>query len=64
MVFDIQNLEDNIEISISPLLNKKLDSKTIFNIYHLVIEELIEIVLYLNFGEYENQRAGLSFDIP
>lgn len=64
LVFDIQNLEDNIETSISALLNRKLDSKTMFNIYHLVIEELKKIGLYLNFGEYENQRAGLPFNIP
>ncbi|MBQ9072826.1 MAG: hypothetical protein IJY25_06685 [Bacilli bacterium] len=64
LVFDIQNLEDNKEISISALLNRKLDSKTMFNIYHLVVEKLKEIGLYLNFGEDENQKAGLPFNIP
>lgn len=64
LVFDIQNLEDNVETSISVLLNKKLDSKTMFNIYRLVIEKLKEVGLFLNFGKYENQKAGLPFNIP
>lgn len=64
LVLDIQNLEDDIETSISTLLNRKLDSKTMFNIYNLVIGKLKEIGLYLNFGEYENQRVGLPFNIP
>lgn len=64
IVLDIQNLDDNIETSISALLNRQLDSKTMFNIYHLVIEKLKEVGLYLNFGKYENQRAGLPFNIP
>lgn len=64
LVLDIQNLEDDIETSISTLLNRKLDSKTMFNIYNLVIGKLKEVGLYLNFGEYENQRVGLPFNIP
>lgn len=64
LVLDIQNLEDNMETSISTLLNRKLDSKTMFDIYRLVVEKLQEIGLYLNFGKYENQRAGLPFNIP
>lgn len=64
LVLDIQNLEDNAEVSISTLLNKKLDTKTMFDIYRLVIEKLQELGLYLNFGKYENQIAGLPFNIP
>ena len=64
LILDIQSLEDNVETSISALLNRKLDSKTMFSIYHLVIEKLKEVGLYLNFGAYENQRAGLPFNIP
>ena len=44
LVLDIQNLEDNMKTSISTLLNRKLDSKTMFDIYRLVIEKLQEIV--------------------
>lgn len=64
LVFDIQNLEDNAETSISALLNKKIDSKIMFYIYNLVTQRLQEFGLYLNFGEYENQRAGLPFNVP
>lgn len=35
-----------------------------FEIYRLVILKLQDIGLYLNFGKYENQRAGLPFNIP
>jgi len=35
-----------------------------FQIYDLVVTKLKEIGLYMNFGEYENQRVGLPFNIP
>lgn len=64
LIFKIQNLEDNVETSISALLNRDLDSKTMFSIYDLVVEKLKEVGLYLDFGIYENQRVGLPFNIP
>lgn len=64
IVDDIQKLDDNTEISISSLVNKKIDSKIMFQIYDLVVQKLKDIGLYMNFGEYENQRVGLPFNIP
>lgn len=64
IVDNIQKLDDNTETSISTLANKKIDSKIMFQIYDLVVTKLKEIGLYMNFGEYENQRVGLPFNIP
>lgn len=64
IVDDIQKLDDNTVISISSLVNKKIDSKIMFQIYDLVVQKLKDIGLYMNFGEYENQRVGLPFNIP
>jgi len=64
LVTDIKNIKENSETSISALINRKIDSKTMFNIYELTVKKLNEVGLYLNFGKYENQRVGLPFNVP
>lgn len=65
IVEKIQKLDDNAVVSITTLLDgNKYDSKTIFDIYNITVEKLKEVGLYLDFGQYENQRVGLPFNIP
>lgn len=65
IVLKIKSMEDEHTTSISRLINNdNIDTKTKFKIYKLVIDELKKEKLYLNFGEYENQRVGLPFNIP
>lgn len=64
LVTDIKNIKENSETSISTLINRKIDSKTMFNIYKLTVKKLNEVGIYLNFGKYENQRVGLPFNVP
>ena len=65
VVEKIQKLDDNAVVSITTLLDgNKYDSKTMFDIYNITVEKLKEVGLYLDFGQYENQRVGLPFNIP
>jgi len=65
LVEDIQALDDTTSTSIRILLkDSNYDTKTMFKIYDGVIAELKKVGLYLDFGENENQRAGLPFIIP
>lgn len=65
VVEKIQKLDDNAVVSITTLLyGNKYDSKTMFDIYNITVEKLKEVGLYLDFGQYENQRVGLPFNIP
>lgn len=65
VVEKIQKLDDNAVASITTLLDgNKYDSKTMFDIYDTTVEKLKEVGLYLDFGQYENQRVGLPFNIP
>lgn len=65
IVNEIKMLDDNTTASISSLLKgSNYDSKTMFEIYNITINELKKEGLYLNFGKYENQRVGLPFNIP
>ena len=65
VVSEIEKMEDNATTSISALINNnEIDRKTNFEIYNFVIKKLKDKGLYLNFGQYENQRVGLPFNIP
>lgn len=65
IVEKIQKLDDNEVASIRTLLGgNKYDSKTMFDIYDTTVKKLKEVGLYLDFGQYANQRVGLPFNIP
>lgn len=65
IVEKIQKLDDNEVASITTLLDgNKYDPKTMFDIYDTTVKKLKEVGLYLDFGQYANQRVGLPFNIP
>lgn len=64
VVDSIKKLDDAAETSISALVNEPIDSKRMLQIYNLVVVKLKENGLFMNFGERENQRVGLPFNIP
>lgn len=65
VVKEIESMEDNATTSISALINNnEIDKKIMFGIYDAVVKSLKDRGLYLNFGQYENQRVGLPFNIP
>lgn len=64
VVDSIKKLDDATETSISALVNEPIDSKRMLQIYNLVVVKLKENGLFMNFGERENQRVGLPFNIP